>query len=75
MKFDARVEEILESHNVFPKQVNAVRPSPKNGPTTDTMTTKGVAGFPDQGIQTVSIDLPGKGKPGRRGKLRNKKVR
>jgi hypothetical protein len=75
MKFDNIVIQLLEDFNVGPLNVNANRPTPNNGPTTSTMTTKGVTGFPNQGMQTVSVNLPGKNKPRRRRKLRNKIVR
>ena len=75
MKFDNIVSQLLEDFNVSPKYVNANRPTPNNGPTVSTMSTKSIAGFPNQGIQTISIDLPRKDKPRRRRKLRNKIVR
>ena len=75
MKFDNIISQLLEDFNVSPKYVNANRPTPNNGPTTSTMTTKGIAGFPNQGVQTISVNLPGKNKPRSRRKLRNKVVR
>ena len=87
MTFNEQVQRLLEAFDglapyLSPKP-KAAKSGMNNGPTTGDMSTKGVAGFPNQGVQNVSITLPTekdlknfprKNKPRSRRKLRNKVV-